>query len=62
MPTGTPMTRTPPASLGWSAFAQIRSAGGRRFDFVTAVSALRFRGGKWKEMSVIELEVAPIGG
>jgi MATE family multidrug resistance protein len=29
---------------------------------LTAVSAPRFRGGKWKEMSVIELEVAPAGG
>ena len=29
---------------------------------LTAVSALRFRGGKWRGMSVIELEAAPAGG
>ncbi len=33
-------TKTRPASLGWSAIAQIRIAGGRRFDFVAHMSAL----------------------
>lgn len=32
--------KTRPASLGWSALAQIRSAGGRRFDFAEVVSIL----------------------
>ncbi len=32
--------RTRPASLAWSAFAQIRNAGGRRFDFIQSVSNL----------------------
>ena len=31
---------TRPASLGWSALAQIRRAGARRFDFVAIVSGL----------------------